>query len=127
MKLRDLIPMLETNDLKESIGFYEDVLGFTCRGTHPNEEEPFWASMSRDSVTLMLVARSPHSKVERASMTGSLYLYPDNVDEAWTELKDKAQVSYSIETFDYGMREFGVLDCNGYLLQFGQDVEELNG
>ena len=53
---------------------------------HPGEEEPVWASLSRDSVTLMLVARSPHSKLEHAAMTGSLYLYPENVDEAWAEL-----------------------------------------
>ena len=38
------------------------------------------------------------------------------------KLKDKCKVCYPIETFDYGMREFGVYDINGYLLQFGQPV-----
>ena len=28
-----------------------------------------------------------------------------------------------IEDFDYGMREFAVFDNNGYLLQFGQEID----
>ena len=27
------------------------------------------------------------------------------------------------EDFPYGMKEFTVKDCNGYVLQFGQDME----
>ena len=57
-------------------------------------------------------------------MTGGLYIYTDMVDLMWTELKDKLKVCYPIETFDYGMREFAVYDCNDYLLQFGQDVTQ---
>ena len=52
-------------------------------------------------------------------MTDSLYFRPDDVDEAWVALKDAVVVEYPIEDFDYGMREFAVRDCTGYLLQFG--------
>lgn len=34
------------------------------------------------------------------------------------------RVCYAIENFGYGMREFGVYDNNGYLLQFGQPLPE---
>ena len=54
-------------------------------------------------------------------MTGSLYIYPDNVDEVWELLKDKAIIEYPIENFDYGIREFAIRDCNGYLVQFGHE------
>ena len=37
-------------------------------------------------------------------------------------MKDKAEVVYPIEDFDYGMREFAIRDNNGYLLQFGQEI-----
>jgi hypothetical protein len=40
------------------------------------------------------------------------------------ELKDKAKICYEPETFEWGMREFGIYDNNGYLLQFGQEMEE---
>jgi len=40
-------------------------------------------------------------------------------------LKTKANVSYEIETFDYGMGEFGIFDIEVYLPQFGQDIREV--
>ena len=125
MKLKDLIPMLETSDLKESIKYYTETLAFTCQGVYPETGEPCWASLTKDKIVIMLTVRSAHSKSEKPTMTGTLYLYPDDVDKAWEELKDKTEVSYEIETFDYGMREFGIIDPNGYLLQFGQGVDEL--
>ncbi|NHQ72651.1 bleomycin resistance family protein, partial [Elizabethkingia miricola] len=32
---------------------------------------------------------------------------------------------YNIEDFPWQMREFAIYDNNGYILQFGQDVETL--
>ncbi|NNE98898.1 MAG: bleomycin resistance family protein [Pyrinomonadaceae bacterium] len=125
MKLRGLVPMLETADLRESIKYYTDILGFECQGVYPESGEPCWASLTKDKIVIMLTIRNTKSNIENPTMTGTLYLYPDNVDQAWEELKDKAEVSYEIEDFEYGMREFGIIDPNGYLLQFGQDVEEV--
>ena len=33
------------------------------------------------------------------------------------------EVRWPIDTFEYGMREFAIRDCNGYTLAFGQPVE----
>lgn len=68
----------------------------------------------------MLSSLNAHEGDERAAFTGSLYLRCDDVDAWWLRLRDVARVCYPIETFDYGMREFGIYDNNGYLLQFGQ-------
>lgn len=124
MKLNSMTPMLETEDLKRTIEFYRDVLGFECRATFPEDAEPVWASLNKDGVTVMFSIRNAHSTIERPTLTGSLYFRPDDVDEAWALLKDRAAVEYPIENFDYGMREFAVRDCNGYLLQFGQEIAE---
>jgi uncharacterized glyoxalase superfamily protein PhnB len=122
MKLKNLIPMLETDDLKQTIEFYTELLGFEGDGYYPEAENPYWASLFKDEVRIMFTLRSAHSIFERPTMTGSLYLYPDNVNEVWEHLKDKATVEYPLEDFDYGMREFAIRDCNGYLLQFGQEI-----
>ena len=42
----------------------------------------------------------------------------------WASLKDIARVVYPLEDFDYGMREFAINDNNGYLLQFGQPLDD---
>ena len=123
--LRQTSPILECEDLKSAMSYYTEVLGFECTGVFPEDRVPTWASVKRGGAVIMLSARSPHSEIENPVMTGSIYMYPESVDELWEEFKDKTDVSYEIETFEYGMREFGIRDCNGYLLQFGQDVDEL--
>ncbi len=40
-----------------------------------------------------------------------------------TRIGDKARLCYDIETFPWGMREFAVYDNNGYILQFGEEIE----
>ncbi|MBI4853594.1 MAG: VOC family protein [Acidobacteria bacterium] len=123
MTLKHLTPMLETNDLIKTIKFYTEKLGFSCNGLYPNQEDPCWAMLNKDKVEIMFSLRNYHSTIEKPIMTGSLYLYPDNVDEVWEELKDKVIVDYPIENFGYGMREFAIRDCNGYLIQFGQEID----
>lgn len=124
MKLKHLTPMLETNNLSETIKFYTETLGFSCNGLYPDKENPCWAMLNKDAVEIMFSLRNSHSPTEKPTMTGSLYIYPDNVDEVWELLKDKVTIDYPIENFEYGMREFAIRDCNGYLIQFGQDIAQ---
>lgn len=58
--------------------------------------------------------------------TGSFYFNVNNVDELWEDLKTKAKICYEIETFDWEMREFAIYDNNGYILQFGQHINEIS-
>jgi hypothetical protein len=34
-------------------------------------------------------------------------------------VKDRAEVIYAVDDFDYGMHEFGIRDDSGYHLAFG--------
>jgi uncharacterized glyoxalase superfamily protein PhnB len=122
MKILKMTPMLETENLKQTIDFYTQLLGFTCQHCFPDEENPQWTSLMKDGVELMFTTRNAHSLVEKATMTGSFYFNSENVDEVWDQLKDKVTIEYPIETFHYGMREFAIRDRNGYLLQFGQEI-----
>ena len=38
--------------------------------------------------------------------------------------KSKSRICYSIENFEYGMREFAIYDNNGYLLQPGCEKKD---
>ena len=119
MKLQELTPMLYTEHLQETVAFYTTVLGFQRAGL---SEEAGWASVKRDNVSIMFALPNAHLPFTKPTFTGSLYLKTENVDAWWQQLKDKVEVCYPIEDFDYGMREFAVYDNNGYLLQFGQDI-----
>jgi catechol 2,3-dioxygenase-like lactoylglutathione lyase family enzyme len=109
--------MLRTTDLERSIGFYTETLGFECE-----KRDGAWATVHRDSVRIMLALPDAHERFDQAAFTGSLYLYVDDIDDLWNRLKDAARVCYTIETFDYGMREFAIYDDSGYVLQFGQEA-----
>lgn len=112
-------PMLYTEQIKETITFYTDVLGFTCIAF---DEERGWASLTKDHVELMLATPNRHLPFNKPVFTGSFYINTDDASVLWEKLKDKCKVCYPIEDFDYGMREFAVYDNNDYLIQFGQQL-----
>ena len=57
---------------------------------------------------------------ESPCLTGTIYLYPDDVDALWEALKNHAEMIQALQNTYYGLREFAVKDCNGYILSFGQ-------
>jgi len=121
MKLKELTPMLYTKDLKASVEFYTEILGFRCEAF---EEQWNWAHVKRDNVNVMLSLPNQHIPFDKAHFTGSFYFYSDDVDAEWQHLKNKVSICYPIESFDHGMREFAIYDNNQYILQFGQEVDD---
>lgn len=122
MKFKNLIPMLYTEDIKGTVEFYTNVLGFECGAL---SKEWGWASLHRDHVSLMLAQPNEHLPFERATFTGSFYFKVDEIEAFWQEVKNEVKICYPLEDFEYGMREFAVYDNNGYLLQFGQEISNL--
>lgn len=122
MKITELRPMLWTKDLKGTIDFYVGKLGFTCGEIN---EDWGWATLWIDDIALMLARPDEHTPFEKPQFTGTFYFTTDDVDAAWEKLKDKAGIAYGIENFEYGMREFALYDNNGYMLQFGQEIDEV--
>lgn len=121
MTFTALRPILWTDNIDETIGFYMQVLGFTLMGRN---DEWQWASIRKDDVQIML-SQNDYEKPNGIGFSGSFYFNVDNVDELWEDLKTKAKVCYEIETFEWEMREFAIYDNNGYMLQFGQPVDNI--
>ncbi len=119
MKLTTLTPILQVDDIMSTIDFYTRVLDFYCEAFVADQG---WASLQKDAIVIMLALPNHHLPYHSSLLTGSLYLRTDGVDAWWNRLKDKTEIVYSIENFDYGMREFAIRDCNGYILQFGQPI-----
>ncbi len=128
MKLQKLSPILWTKDLKATILFYETILGFSGQSNFPN-----FASMTRDTVELMFIVpqdepedcKEPNNKQDffpKPMLTGSIFIVTQDVDKLWESVKDKATIKTSIENREYFMRDFSILDNNGYELVFGEDI-----
>ncbi|MEZ5012730.1 MAG: VOC family protein [Chitinophagales bacterium] len=119
MKLLNLRPMFWTEHIQETIDFYTQVLGFTCGARN---DDWGWAAMHRDEVEIMIAKPNAHTPFDKPYFSGSIYINVDDVETLWNDLKDKVQICYPVEEFEWGMREFAIYDNNGYLLQFGEDI-----
>jgi uncharacterized glyoxalase superfamily protein PhnB len=122
-KFKALRPIFWTENLNDTIDFYTQILGFTLQ---EKSEEWQWASLDKNGIEIMLTKPNEHEKFNRIGFTGSFYFVVDEVNELWEELKTKTKICYEIETFDWEMREFAVYDNNGYILQFGQHIDEIS-
>ncbi len=118
-RLHSCRAMLYTADFEATLAFYTEILNFKLEA---RLDEFGWADLSRDAVDVMIARPNAHTPFDKAVFTGSIYFNVEDVDGLWAQLKDKTRVSYPIETFSYGMREFAIFDNNGYLLQFGQPL-----
>lgn len=114
-----LRPILYTIDIKQTIEFYTNLLGFELMEYN---EAWQWASLKKDDVQIMLGVMNEHITLKEPGFSGSLYINVTNVDELWEQLKDKTKICYAIENFDWQMREFAIYDNNGYTIQFGQPI-----
>jgi uncharacterized glyoxalase superfamily protein PhnB len=110
--------MLTVATLEATITFYRDFLGFQCVS-----RVDYWAALRNGEAEVMIALPNAHVPFEKPAFTGSLYFNPDDVDALWDSLRDGVTIVYPIENFFYGMREFAILDNNGYMLQFGQEIE----
>lgn len=124
MKLKQLIPMLESDDMKATVDFYTKTLGFDMYDKAENERGIYWCSLYRDDAEIMFTDRNAHSKEQKATFNGVLYFYPDNVNKLWEELKDKVRVEWEPQDFGYGMYDFAIRDNNDFILAFGQAIKE---
>lgn len=115
MRLKALVPMLQTEDMRRTRDWYEHVLGFSCVSAQGDE----WCRLERDDVAFMFMRNdhlgSPHA-------TATQYIYVDDVLVLWDSIKAASVAEWGPERMPYGMIEFAIRDPNGYLLSFGQEV-----
>jgi catechol 2,3-dioxygenase-like lactoylglutathione lyase family enzyme len=126
MHLQRHTPMLSVLDLKRTIAFYCDELGFQCAQKF-GEPDPVWCYLKRDSVDLMF-NQPPAAEMAdlplRAKDFQIYYFYPDDIVALHTAWKAKGLAVTELRVTSYGMKEFELRDPDGYWLWFGQSTTE---
>jgi len=117
-------PTLAVRNMKETIQFYRDSLGFKMGMAFPDADNPEYADLSKDGIVVMFV---PAKNVgigsrQRLGIGVNLYMQIDgDIDEYCNELKSKGvKVVVDIKDEPFGIRDFTVEDINGYRLTFNQ-------
>ena len=115
-RYRDSFPILQVSELRRSLGFYRDLLGFELTYAFPSEDDPQFVSLALDGGKLGL-GSSP-GPVQSAST--SIWLYTDDVDDAVADLRG-AGVQVVAEPVDqpWGERVASVADPDGFVVHIG--------
>jgi uncharacterized glyoxalase superfamily protein PhnB len=120
-------PMLAVRNMKQSIEFYKNSLGFKMGMAFPDADNPEYTDLSKDGMVLMFipVENVGVGKVERLGIGVNIYMQIDgDIDEYYNELKNKGvKIVVDIKDEPYGIRDFTVEDIDGYKLTFNHAGE----
>jgi catechol 2,3-dioxygenase-like lactoylglutathione lyase family enzyme len=117
-KFWKLSPHLPVRDVEETVKWYKENLGF--------EEEWFYGNpvtdggCRRDEMRMIFGLGSSPFELPKDI---SLILFVENVEEVYAEIQQRRLFIFSpLKTYDYGIKEFSIFDCNGYLLRLSESV-----
>ncbi|HEX5471075.1 MAG TPA: VOC family protein [Lacipirellulaceae bacterium] len=115
-----VLPCLLVDDMRRSLDFYIEVLGFTQTGYYPIESNPIRTEVRRDDVAIVLLSEAVRLPADVPSFSGALCIFPESIDLLADELRGKVPFAWGPDATDYGMREFAIRDPDGYTLVFAE-------
>ena len=128
-ELKKLTPNLIVSDVRRSLEFYRDILGFTVAVTVP-EADPFvFAIVQSGAVEIFLNAPEPaiaeYPAFKDLPIGGTLTLFVEvaNIVLAHATLQDRVKIVMPLEHKWYGSTEFAFEDPDGYLITFAERDE----
>jgi catechol 2,3-dioxygenase-like lactoylglutathione lyase family enzyme len=120
-----VVPVLKVSDMQKSVDFYTGVLGFSVAWRAANDGGGE-NCMLQAGATALLLSTASHLG-GRPQFTGTLYFHMAGVDQFFERVKCQAEVVWPLETMDYVQKEFGIRDCDGYMLAFAESLEGDDG
>ena len=110
-------------NVKETISFYEEKLGFQKILSVPEGKEVLdFAILNKDKISIMLQEQNsltqeyPTLKTKEIIPTFTLFITIDDVKVMYQNLKNKVKLSKELHQTFYGKDEFAIFDNNGNIL-----------
>jgi uncharacterized glyoxalase superfamily protein PhnB len=128
--VKSVVPLLAAVDMRKSVAWYRDILGFEVESTWEPEGVLHWAMLRLGGAWLML-----NSKFEDAEQSAAykpiakeedviLYFSCGDADEAYRDLLAKGcAIKEPVTTF-YGSRQLFITDPDGFQLCFQHAVQQ---
>lgn len=123
-EVTDLWPLLFVHDMKRSLAFYEEQLGFTRVGAAKGDDGAiFWCRLQRGRASLMLQQDCAEDGPTAGRGRGvGLYVICDDADRLYAEFTARGLALAPPTTAYYGMRQLTVPEPDGYYLCFESPV-----
>ena len=118
-------PFFIVSNVKTSVSFYKDKLGFQIRYIGP-DDDPYWAIVGRDNISIMLKAIAPDIKpvpnhTRHKWARWDAYISTKEPDALFEEYRSNgiAFIKHIHDNND-NLRGFEIEDVDGYVLFFGR-------
>lgn len=126
MEIKYLCPLFQVFDMKTSLDFYCDILGFIVHESAGPTEDLGWVWLKRQNIDLMLNTayetpdRPSHPDPVRTAAHNdtAIYLGCPDVDEMYSYLNSKSLAIEPPKIAPYGMKQFYLHDPDGYTICF---------
>jgi catechol 2,3-dioxygenase-like lactoylglutathione lyase family enzyme len=122
MRFKTVTPHLKTLDLRQTIQFYTDVLGFRLSASWP-QDEPTDCILDHGGAHISFTT-DPNGWYPPPALAGQLWFDLEDVMAFHAQVAPKVSPEWGPEVYSYGRREFAIRDCNGYLLTFGEATDD---
>ena len=122
MERAPVTPSLFAPRLPETVRFYVETLGFRQTGSYKEDDRyEIWAEVAMGEARIWFFSNALEEQPEPV-FSGLVYVFVDGVDAIAHKLEGRVPFQWGPETQEYGLRELGIKDPNGYYLVFAQDV-----
>jgi hypothetical protein len=109
-----VVPSLLSSHLDVTERFYTG-LGFVRSG---GSVHIGWLELRRNDFILQFYANPPVGTPSAPIMSGTIYCHLEGIDQLASDWSGTVAFEWGPETMDYGMREFGIRDPDGYFIAF---------
>jgi uncharacterized glyoxalase superfamily protein PhnB len=121
-------PQITVNNLRQTLDYYRDELGFYDEWTWTNSEGNIIDGGIRKDDMRLLFSEDPGLNDAINNYKKSrfpLMWFVDNIDEVFCEFQSRnIELADSLREHAYGLKEFSFIDINGYYIRVAESNEE---
>ncbi|SEP30202.1 VOC family protein [Mucilaginibacter sp. OK283] len=113
-------PHLPVKDLKQTLDYYRETLGFYDEWTEGDKD----GGIRRDDMRLLFGEDAGFTAaINNTKHRLPLMWFVDNIDSVYAELQERnVEIADGLKTHPYGLREFAFIDINGYYIRVAEGI-----
>ena len=129
MEIREIVPLLNVEDVERSIAFYTRALSFEVVRNYAAAGRTVWAMLQNGPAKLMINGSDDPGSAQRRRRPSYgetvLYLYVELACDCHAAMTARGIGAGKVEIEPYGMEEFRLRDPDGYEIAIGSPLTQI--